>query len=107
MLLAAVVAGSAGLILLAQHNSNQDRLEQLKNAPAAARASAEEKRLHNHTGIVGDISQVYPLLNEPGYVVHEEPGVDLAGLPFRWLHLSNGAIYRSYDTKNPRVFVPK
>jgi len=107
MLLVGFVGATTGLVLLQQHNMRQQYREMEKRAPAVQQAAKAASNLQMHTGIYGDISQVIHLLQEPGMIVYEEPDTDLSGMPFRWLHLKTGGIYRCYDTKNPKVFVPK
>lgn len=107
MLLVGFVGASTGLVLLQQYNMRHQYREMEKRAPAVKQAAKVASNLHMHTGIYGDISQVTELLQDPGMIVHEELDTDLSGMPFRWLHLKTGGIYRCYDTKNPRVFVSK
>lgn len=107
MLLASFVTGTAGLVLLQQYNMREKEREMAKRAPAVKHAEMAANNLRMHTGIYGDISQITNILVEPGWVVYEEPDTDLSGMPFRWLHLKTGGVYRCYDTKNPRVFVAK
>lgn len=51
------------------------------------------------TGTYGDTKDVFLLLNQQGFVESEKPDVDLAGVPFRWLKMKNGGVYKTYDLK--------
>lgn len=107
MLFAGVLGGSAALILLEQHNMRQRKAELDKLAPNVKNAQWATNNLHLHTGVYNEVSQVIDLIGQPGELVAEEADTDLQGVPFRWLHTRLGGTYRCYDTKLPKVFVPK
>lgn len=99
MLVAAVAGATIASIILdrTNHFSNREHKRVLKAEESAKIADA--RRYRNHTGIYGDISAVYEIVDDPNAVVNREESVDLYGSPCVWLTLQNGAKYRSYDMK--------
>lgn len=103
-MLVAAVLGVTGVSMLMNRQKEielRSRRDQMEQEEAERRQN--DARFTRHTGIYGDVSEITEILQQPGAVVRTTPGVDLAGSPFVWLHLQNGAIYRSYDTKNAKV----
>jgi hypothetical protein len=104
MLLAAVIGGAAASMLF-WHSGEQGRQKQiLERSKEEAERAQNDRRFRRHTGVYGEASEIFDLLQDTKFVCKETPGgTDLQGAPFKWVHLHNGAIYRSYDVKNPQV----
>ena len=87
----ATVIGGSGLAI-----ANMKAAQQKAKEPPARKTVAKR---FMHTGTYGNVSQIYHLLHQPGYVKAVHDDVDLQGVPCRWLELQNGAVYRTYDMR--------
>lgn len=105
MLVAAVIGGAAASILISQSGEIARNKQRKVAKNAAAFSAMDDLRYRRHTGIVGDESEITEILNHPESVVSVTQGVDSQGAPCLWLRLRNGAIYRSYDFKNPKIII--
>lgn len=74
-----------------------------KEAHERAKEKERPSRRVTHTGAYGDAAQISELLGHPGNISHQEVGVDLTGVPYRWIVLKNGCKYRVYDMQTPFV----
>lgn len=103
MLLAALTGAVAGALVINRRNE----LSRKRETPSDDSADTERMEHHHykrHTGIQGDVSEIYHIMHLPGVVVKQTPDVDLYGAPCVWHTLRNGAKYRSYETKKGIVF---
>ncbi len=66
-----------------------------KPAEAAPRTIA---RRFMSTGMYGDVSEIGDILDKPEFIASVTYDVDLTGAPVKWIELTNGAVYKSYDT---------
>lgn len=87
----ATIVGGSGLAV-----ANMKAAQQKAKKPVVRKTVAKR---FMHTGTYGDISQIYHLLHQPGYVKGETIDVDLQGVPCRWLELQNGCVYKTYDMR--------
>jgi hypothetical protein len=105
MLLAAVAGAAVASILISQTGEMSRRKQRKDAAGIVSEKAREDRRYRQHTGIVGDESEITEIITKPGSVVKTTPGYDSYGAPCVWLQLRNGAIYRSYDLENSKIVV--
>lgn len=99
MLLAAVAGAAVASILINQTNEISERQRRRIVKDEIAASKAEDRRYRNHTGQYGDMSGIFEIVGNPNSIIKKEHGVDLYGSPCVWNTLTNGAKYRTYDTK--------
>lgn len=97
-LLALTVLGAGGLVYLSRNdqfrNEKQRRKERTKDRTNVA---AVDRALS--TGNYGDMADLANMIQYPGYVIGQKMDVDLTGVPYRWLLMRNGCVYKTYDTE--------
>lgn len=98
MLLAAVLGASAATVLIAQTNTQADKKKQNDAAAKVATVLAKNKQISFSTGPYGEESEITELAGKSGSgPVAVTKDRDLYGADCVWIHLRNGAQYRSYD----------
>jgi len=99
MSLILAAAGAMGGLWVATNHSDIAR----ENAPAPENEGPRfvaQRPLH--TGRYGSSEELAALLGHGNaYVVKTVHSTDLSGMPCRWLILSNGAAYRTYNMQYP------
>lgn len=102
-LVVGVIAASAGLSALSSYQNRQAEIALAKANAQKQQAEEADKTaqlMTKHTGFYGSTEELTVLLSQPDvtYIVRVTEDTDLSGVPCRWLHLSNGCCYRTYDT---------
>lgn len=102
-LVAGTILAAAGLSLMSSYQQRQEEIALAKSHAQKQQVEADRvaNKMHKHTGFYGSTEELTMLLAQPDvmYITRITEDTDLSGVPCRWLHLSNGGAYRTYDTQ--------
>ena len=97
-LLLATGAAVGGFFIASQYMNEQNRILSDSHTPG----TVAQHELHS--GRYGDNESIGHLLaSNRALITHETVTEDLQGTPCRWIGLSNGAVYKTYDMHHPAI----